>query len=110
MPRRLATFALLLLTMSFTLRADDTPLPLPKRLRVQSAAPRGKVWDSLTKPQQMLAFHLAEAARAGNVLLFQQSHRYSVTLKEIFQKACKGRQIEVTRKVLGPEACGELLV
>ena len=48
---------------------DVKPLPLPKTIRVQSAAPRGEVWAKLSPKEKMLAYHLIQAANAGRELL-----------------------------------------
>src|SRR5262245_54188063 len=44
------------------------PLPLPKSIRVQSAGPRGKVWERLSPKEKLLVFHLTQAADAGRDL------------------------------------------
>ncbi len=86
------------------------PLPLPKNMRVQSSAPRGEVWAKLTPKEKMLAYHLIEAANSGRELLFQRTHRHSVTIKRLLEEALSAEQIEKTRSELGEKAFQELLV
>ena len=86
------------------------PLPLPKNMRVQSSAPRGEVWAKLTPTEKMLAYHLIEAAKAGRELLFQRTHRHSVTIKRLLEEALGAEQIEKTKSELGEKAFQELLV
>src|SRR6516164_9853850 len=64
-----------------------TPLPLPKSIRVQSAGPRGQVWDKLSPKEKQLAYHLIQAANAGRELLFQRTHRYSLIIKSMLEDA-----------------------
>ena len=89
---------------------DVKPLPLPKNMRVQSSAPRGEVWAKLTPKEKMLAYHLIEAANSGRELLFQRTHRHSVTIKRLLEEALGAEQIEKTKSELGETAFQELLV
>src|ERR1700736_3332114 len=77
------------------------PLPLPKAVRVQSAGPRGQVWDRLSAKEKMLAFHLTQASRAGRDLLFYQTHRHSLTIKHWLQEALSAEHLQETRAGLG---------
>src|SRR5271156_2953828 len=70
------------------------PLPLPKTIRVQSAAPRGEVWAKLSPKEKMLAYHLIQAANAGRELLYQRTHRHSLTLKNVLVEALSPGQIQ----------------
>jgi dipeptidyl-peptidase III len=89
---------------------DVKPLPLPKTMRVQSAVPRGEVWAKLSPKEKMLAYHLIEAANAGRELLFQRTHRHSVTIKNLLEDALSTEQIQKTKSELGEKAFQELLV
>jgi dipeptidyl-peptidase-3 len=89
---------------------DVKPLPLPKTIRVQTAAPRGVVWATLTPNEKLLAYHLIEAANAGRELLFQRTHRHSLTIKSLLEEALSQEQIQKTKSLLGDQAFQELVV
>ena len=89
---------------------DVKPLPLPKTIRVQSAAPRGEVWAKLSPKEKMLAYHLIQAANAGRELLFQRTHRHSLTIKSLLEEALSREQIEKTKNDLGEKAFQEFVV
>ena len=109
----------MLLALSFVLgcvsnvfgqRVDVKPLPLPKSIRVQSAAPRGEVWAKLSPKERMLAFHLIQAAKAGRDLLFQRTHRHSLAIKSLLEEALSQEQIGKTKSQLGERAFEEFVV
>ncbi len=89
---------------------DVKPLPLPKTIRVQSAAPRGEVWAKLSPREKMAAYHLIQAANAGRDLLFQRTHRHSLTIKGLLEEALSREQIQKTKSQLGEKAFQEFLV
>ncbi len=89
---------------------DVKPLPLPKTIRVQSAAPRGEVWAKLSPKEKMLAYHLIQAANAGRELLFQRTHRHSLTIKSLLEEALSQEQIQKTKSQLGEKAFQEFVV
>jgi dipeptidyl-peptidase-3 len=89
---------------------DVKPLPLPKTIRVQSAVPRGEVWARLSPKEKMLAYHLISAANAGRDLLFQRTHRYSLSIKGLLEEALSQEQIAKTKSLLGEKAFHELVV
>ena len=89
---------------------DIKPLPLPKTIRVQSAVPRGEVWAKLSSKEKMLAYHLIEAADAGRVLLFQRTHRHSLTIKSLLEEALSQENIQKTKSQLGEKAFQEFVV
>jgi dipeptidyl-peptidase-3 len=86
------------------------PLPLPETVRVQSAAPRGKVWDQLSPKEKALAFHLTRAADAGRDLLFYQTHRHSLQVKHLLEDSLASAHLADTRALLGDKAFAEWLV
>jgi dipeptidyl-peptidase-3 len=86
------------------------PLPLPKAVRVQSAGPRGKVWDKLSPREKMLVFHLTQAADAGRDLLFDRTHRHSLKVKHLLEESLSASQIKNTKALLGDKAFAEFLV
>src|SRR5271168_4453401 len=90
--------------------SDVKPLPLPKTIRVQSAAPRGEVWAKLSPKEKMLAYHLIQAANAGRELLFQRTHRHSLTIKNLLEETLSQEQIQKTKSQLGEKAFHELVV
>ena len=109
----------MLLALSFVLAGvshvlgqggDSRPLPLPKTIRVQSAAPRGEVWARLSPKEKMLAYHLIQAANAGRELLFERTHRHSLTIKSLFEEALSQEQIQKTKSQLGEKAFQEFVV
>src|SRR5271167_2050791 len=109
----------MLLALSFVLAGvshvlgqggDARPLPLPKTIRVQSAAPRGEVWARLSPKEKMLAYHLIHAANAGRELLFQRTHRHSLTIKSLLEEALSQERIQKTKSQLGENAFQEFLV
>ena len=89
---------------------DVKPLPLPKTIRVQSAAPRGEVWAKLSPKENLLAYHLIQAANAGRDLLFQRTHRYSLAIKSLLEETLSQEQIQKTKSQLGERAFQEFLV
>ncbi len=89
---------------------DLKPLPLPKTIRVQSAAPRGEVWAKLSPREKLLAYHLIQAANAGRELLFERTHRHSLTIKGLLEEALSQEQIQKTKNQLGENAFQEFLV
>ena len=89
---------------------DVKPLPLPKTIRVQSAAPRGEVWAKLSPKEKMLAYHMIQAANAGRELLFQRTHRHSLTIKNVLEEALSQGQIQQTKNHLGEKAFQEFVV
>src|SRR5580693_4941736 len=94
----------------FGQKGDSKALPLPKTIRVQSAAPRGEVWAKLSPKEKMLAYHLIQAADAGRELLFQRTHRHSLTIKSLLEEALSREQIEKTKNDLGEQAFQEFVV
>ncbi len=89
---------------------DVKPLPLPKTIRVQSATPRGQVWGRLSPKEEMLAYHLIQAANAGRELLFQRTHRHSLTIKNLLEEVLSQEQIQKTKSQLGAKAFQEFVV
>src|SRR5271170_4016948 len=79
---------------------DVKPLPLPKTIRVQSAAPRGEVWAKLSPKEKMLAYHLIEADNAGRELLFLRTHRHALSVKSLLEDALCQKQIKNTKSQL----------
>lgn len=90
--------------------ADVKPLPLPKTLRVESAGPRGTVWQKLAPKEKKLAQHLIEASQAGRALLFHQTHRHSLALRAMLETAFLSENQDDTKALLGDEGYRELLV
>jgi dipeptidyl-peptidase III len=95
-----------------TVAADEpvTPLPLPKTVRVESAEPRGKVWERLTPRQKRLAYHLTAAGRAGRDLLFYQTHRHALAIKHLLEEALSAEHLLDTKALLGEKPFAELLL
>lgn len=90
--------------------AKIAPLPLPKTVRVQSSAPRGIVWDKLSEKQKKLVYHLTRAADAGRDLLYFQTHRHSLAIKQWIVETLSQQHIAETELLLGDEAFAEFLV
>jgi dipeptidyl-peptidase-3 len=90
--------------------AKVTPLPVPQAVRVQSSAPRGKVWERLSPKEKMLAFHLIQAANAGRDLLFYQTHRHSLKIKHLLEESLSAQHLKKTKALLGDEPFAEYLV
>jgi dipeptidyl-peptidase III len=95
---------------AFGQRGDSMALPLPKTIRVQSAAPRGEVWARLAPREKLLAYHLIQAANAGRELLFQRTHRHSLAIKSLLEDALAQDQLEKTKTQLGENAFQEFIV
>jgi dipeptidyl-peptidase-3 len=87
-----------------------TALPLPESVRVQSSAPRGKVWEQLSPKEKMLAFHLTRAADAGRDLLFYQTHRHSLHVKRLLEDSLSAAHLRETKAELGDKPFAEYLV
>src|SRR6516165_9439181 len=90
--------------------SEITPTPLPKNVRVQSAGPRGKVWEQLSPKEKLLAYHLVQAADAGRDLLFYQSHRHALAIKHLLEEALSAEHIQDTKALLGDAPFAEFLV
>jgi dipeptidyl-peptidase-3 len=86
------------------------PLPLPKSIRVQSAGPRGQVWDKLSPKEKQLAYHLIQAANAGRELLFQRTHRHSLTIKSMLEEGFSKKHLQETKALLGEKSFAEMLL
>src|SRR5262249_8908031 len=81
-----------------------------KAVRVQSAGPRGQVWDRLSAKEKKLAFHLIQAGRAGRDLLFYQTHRHSLAIKHWLEEALSAEHLQETRTLLGDRPFQEFLI
>jgi dipeptidyl-peptidase-3 len=112
--RRILMTVSLVITFSLSAAAADegkiTALPLPKSVRVQSAGPRAKVWETLSPKDKKLAYYLVEAANAGRDLLFYQSHRHALAIKKVIEEALSNDHIQETKALLGSEPFAEFLV
>ncbi len=111
MSRLLLLVGLLFLNMNTTLSAGTAePMPLPKWLRIQNAGPREKVWALLNEKEKAFAFYLIEAARHGKTLLYFQTHRHSLAMREALTAAFSKKNIAATKKLLGPAGFDEMLI
>src|SRR4051794_13235765 len=95
--------------------ANPVPLPVKKMFTITSAAPLRKLWEGLSEKEKNLAFHLQNASRAGRDLLFYQSHRHALLIKDTLEAALSSENFEKTRSIFrdsdrGTEAFNELLV
>src|SRR4051812_22637191 len=79
-------------------------------MRVQSAAPRQKVWTRLSPTEQKLVFHLTNAANEGRTLLFLRSHRHALEIKRMLEGALSHEHIRDTKLLLGDKGFAELLL
>ena len=94
MMRFFLVIAFIITLMANSVQATETkatPIPLPKKIRVESAALRGKVWERLSEKQKTLAHHLVQAGREGRNLLFLQVHRHGLIIKEMLEKSSNRR-------------------
>ena len=112
MPARRFDLVVLLFICPIAAAADDdvAPLPLPKTIRVQSGAPRGKVWESLSPKDKQLVIHLTNAANAGRELLFYRNHRHAIAVKHLLEEAFSAEHLNDTKTLLGDKAFAELLL
>ncbi|OYV81957.1 MAG: hypothetical protein B7Z73_17515, partial [Planctomycetia bacterium 21-64-5] len=83
--------------------AQVTPLPLPTAVRVQSSAPREVVWNKLAEKQKRFVYHLTRAADAGRDLLYFQTHRHSLAIKQWIVESLSEEHIADTKSLLGDE-------
>ncbi|HVX11580.1 MAG TPA: hypothetical protein VHC22_10400 [Pirellulales bacterium] len=90
--------------------AQVAPLPLPSTVRVQSSAPREIVWKKLSEKQKTLVYHLTRATDAGRDLLYFQTHRHSLAIKQWIVETLSEEHIAGTKSLLGEEAFAEFLV
>ena len=67
-------------------------IPVSTKVRVSSTVALEKLYENLTDSQKKFAFHLSKAGRAGRDIVFYQSHRHSLTLKEIFLKITQTKE------------------
>jgi len=99
----------LILDISFAAEAPKA-IPVPKEVRVEASAPRAQIWERLSPKQKQMAYHLIQASNAGRLLLFNQSHRHSLEMRVIFQKAFAAKNAAATKKMLGEEGYKEMLL
>ena len=85
------------------------PLPVPSRFTITPAQPLKDLWAGLSDQEKNLAFHLQNAARAGRLMLFFQSHRHSLYMKETFETATNPENFEKTKAKFSEEAFRELI-
>src|ERR1700722_8548157 len=111
MPFRRVFVVVLLLASPLAAAAegDVKPLPLPNTIRVQSAGPREKVWQSLSEKDKQLVIHLTNAANAGRDLLFLRSHRHAIAVKQLLEDALSAEHVSDTKKILSDQGFAELL-
>ncbi len=105
-------FLIFLLLATLSSFADEVPkpIPLPRDVRIEAAAPRSKVWKRLTGQQKHLAYHLIEAGKIGRTLLLLQTHRHGLNLKKVLIAAFSSGGRAFTKKILGKEGFQELLI
>src|SRR4051794_29116309 len=86
-------------SLCFVPVAEGSPVPLPvkKKFTITSVAPLENLWGALSERNKKLAFHLQSAARAGRDLLFIQSHRHSLFIKELLETALNTENFASTR-------------
>src|SRR6516165_10806075 len=94
----------------FADEAKVTPATVPPTVRVQSAAPRGKVWERLSDKEKKLAYHLIQAANAGRDLLFYQTNRHSLKIKHLLEASLSADHLTDTKALLGEKPFAEYLV
>lgn len=85
------------------------PLPVPKRFTITSAQPLKGLWEGLSEQEKKLGYHLQNAARAGRLMLFHQSHRHSLMMKATFELALSAENFAATQAKFSPEAFKELM-
>jgi dipeptidyl-peptidase III len=107
------TIATLMIPLLFFFTADAAvkykPLTVPENVRVTSSEPRKTVWDGLTDKEMKLAGHLLAAAKAGETIIYFQTHRHSLLINEMIEKSLRAGNIQKTEKLLGPAGFGEFL-
>ncbi|MGE4233186.1 MAG: hypothetical protein AB7F43_07645 [Bacteriovoracia bacterium] len=89
-----------------SMASNQTLRPIPvfpvlKNIVVRSSGPKKEVWNRLSTNDKKLAYHLLEASRIGRDLLFNQSHRHGIAIKEILVDAFSPKHIQETEKLLG---------
>jgi len=87
-----------------------SPVPLPKDIRVESSASRAKVWERLTKKEKKLAYHLMQAGRVGRSLLYLQSHRHALAVRDLLFASLAGSHFQDTQALLGDTGFREWLL
>jgi hypothetical protein len=109
LPRSCALVLLVICPVVAAAADDIPPLPLPKTIRVQSAGPGQKIWESLSPTDKQLVIHLTIAANAGRDLLYYRSHRHALAVKHLLEEALSADHLAETKKQLGDEPFAELL-
>ena len=89
--------------------ASKGPAVLPVGLRVDSSKPLSQVWDNLTDTQKRLGYHLAKAANLGRTFIFYQSHRYSLSVRNMLVNSLEQAHIQDTHRLLGDAGFQEYL-
>ncbi len=100
----------LLMTLICAMAQASAPAQLPDSVRVESSLPRAEVWKRLTSQERNLAFHLMNAARAGRSLMYHESHRHALVIRDALTSSLTRAHINDTKTLLGPQAFGEYLV
>lgn len=90
-------------------RMTSSTLPLPKRLRVERADARSRLFGGLDAKTQGLLAALTRAGSAGRPLLFAQMHRLGPAGAVFFARAFAADARQETRAMLGDEAYDALL-
>ena len=85
------------------------PASLPQTVRVESSAPRAELWNQLPPRERNLAFHLLNAAREGRSLMFYESHRHALAIRDLLTKSLSKKNLQDTKALLAT-AFNEYLV
>jgi hypothetical protein len=64
---------------------DSTPIPLGAVGEITLVPLRVKVYSTLTRQQQILAYHLIQACEAGSRILYAQHHRNNLEIKDLLE-------------------------
>lgn len=85
------------------------PLPLPRRLRVERASARGRLFEGLDENGRALLGALTRAGEAGRPLLFAQMHRLAPAGAVFFARAFATAERGSTRDALGADGYDALV-
>ena len=88
---------------------EPEPRAVPCAVRIERAAGRQIVFDSLPEDRQVFLAHLRNAANAAEPVLFFQSHRHALSIRSLIFRSLSEKHIAETKKILG-EAFQEYLV
>src|SRR3989338_4592155 len=102
--------SMLSISLLFQILVGAGPIPLPDGVRVESSKPRIELFNKLSQKEKNFAFHLFQAAREGRSLMYFESHRNALVIRDTLTRSLSKNNLADTKALLGPEAFAEYLI